>query len=276
MAELVALQWVSRPEVDYNLAKIRQLLASAPPAPDSLVVLPECFACFGGGEQQQLAIAEPLGAGSIQHALADIARKFNIWLVAGSMPIKTAHINKFSATCLVFNSQGQQVADYQKIHLFDVEVGDNTGSYQESRFTQAGEKLVVLDCPLGRVGLAICYDLRFAGLFQAMCQQYGQIDILTLPAAFTEKTGRAHWHALLNARAIENQCFVVAANQGGEHANGRRTFGHSCILSPWGETLTQCTTGEAILATKPDMTQLKRIRQAMPVADQNRFRSYLA
>lgn len=269
MPNLHALQLISEPNPQVNLQQIETLLSQMDFCDQSVVVLPECFACFGSSDKAQLQIAESFGTGEIQQQLSQLAAKYRIWLVAGTLPIKADEPDKFSATCLVYNPQGEVVANYQKMHLFDVQVSDNTGTYLESRYTQPGEQICVVDLPFARMGVAVCYDIRFPGLFQAM----GEVDLLVLPAAFTEKTGRAHWHALLAARAIENQCYVIAANQGGEHANGRQTFGHSSIFSPWGEQLVKFDYGMGIISSPFDQALLSRIRQQMPVRQHNLFRS---
>lgn len=269
MAKLVAIQMVSEPDVDKNLQQVRVQLQQLEAGQDYLVVLPECFAFFGGGDARMLDIAETKGQGKIQQCLSDMAREFKVWIVAGTIPLLNQQGDKFTASCLLIDSLGEVVTEYQKIHLFDVEVADNTGSYLESRYTQAGQHLSVVDTPFGRLGLAVCYDVRFPGLFQAM----GQVDILALPAAFTKVTGEAHWHSLLKARSIENQCYLVAAGQGGVHANGRETYGHSLILSPWGETLAEIRCGAGLVTSAFDLTRTLQIRQKMPVAGHNRFRS---
>lgn len=270
MAKLYALQMISSPDVEKNLQQLAKLLSKQIFEPDSLVVLPECVACFGGADKTQLQIAEPLGKGPIQDTFAQLAKKHQIYLVAGTIPIQSDNPNKFTASCLIYDPNGQRLAEYQKIHLFDVQVADNTGQYQESRYTKAGESICVLDLPFGRVGVAVCYDLRFAGLFQAM----DDLDLLVLPSAFTEKTGKAHWYPLLAARAIEKQCYLVAANQGGEHANGRQTYGHSCIFSPWGEELVKFDYGSAIIGANLDPALLAKVKANMPVSQHNRFRSH--
>ncbi len=235
MVNLIALQMTSTPNVEENLDTVASEMAAANIEKDSLVVLPECFACFGGKDKGQLEIAEVKGDGVIQHSLSSLAKQHQCYIVSGTFPVKTKNPDKFSAACMLFGPSGELLADYRKIHMFDVSVNDNTGSYKESATTEAGSEVVTVQTPIGNIGLAVCYDVRFPGLFTAM----GDIDILVLPAAFTQRTGEAHWHALLQARAIEKQCFVVAPNQSGVHANGRETYGHSIILSPWGETLAE-------------------------------------
>ncbi|GAB3027422.1 carbon-nitrogen hydrolase family protein [Bowmanella dokdonensis] len=270
MVNLVAVQLVSTPKPEENLAQVEQQLKGLENKGPQLVVLPECFACFGGSDKAQLAIAEEEGQGPVQDKLAALAKQHGIYLVAGSLPIKAGD-DKFFATSLLFSPAGEQIALYRKIHLFDVEVEDGTGTYLESRYTRPGNQVVVVETDFGRIGMAICYDLRFPGLFQAM----GQVEFMVLPAAFTKVTGQAHWWALLQARSIEMQCFVVAADQGGRHANGRETFGHSAILSPWGETLISLQEGPGLIQARVGLTELEKIRQRMPVMQHNQFRSLL-
>lgn len=270
MVNLVALQMTSTPDVNENLAAVSDAMADASIAPDSLVVLPECFACFGGKDKGQLAIAEAKGEGPIQAHLSQLAKDYQCYIISGTFPLKTKSADMFSAACMLFAPNGECLADYRKIHMFDVSVNDATGSYKESRFTQAGNEVVTVSTPIGNIGLAVCYDVRFPGLFTAM----GDIDVLVLPAAFTQKTGEAHWHALLKARAIEKQCFVVAAGQTGTHANGRETFGHSIVISPWGETLAELATEKGVVKASVDIAQRETIKQNMPVAEHNRFRSH--
>ena len=274
MAKLIALQMTSSPDVAANLDFVEQQLKLLNVTEPSLLVLPECFACFGAGDQAILEVAEKRGDGPVQQRLSALAKTYNVWLAAGSFPLKTEHNDKYTASCLLFDDQGNLQAEYQKIHLFDVQVADNTGSYLESRSTKPGNKLVVIDSPFGKLGLAICYDIRFAGMFQAMSEQ-AQLDVLVLPAAFTYLTGSAHWQALLKARAIENQCYLVAANQTGEHGNKRQTYGHSCIISPWGESLAELPTETGLISATIDFNALSTIRMNMPVAQHNKFRSYL-
>ncbi|GAC13770.1 carbon-nitrogen hydrolase family protein [Aliiglaciecola lipolytica] len=269
MANLVACQLVSSPDVSVNLKQVEDFIAQQNAG--DLVVLPECFACFGAGDAALLSITEELDEGPIQCALSAMAAKYKVWLVAGTIPLSTIKSGKYTASCLVFDDAGRRVDEYQKIHLFDVEVEDGTRNYLESKYTQAGEKVVVVDSPFGKIGVAVCYDVRFAGMFVAM----GDIDVLVLPSAFTRTTGKAHWEPLLKARAIEKQCYLVAANQGGVHANGRETYGHSCVISPWGETLSEIATGTGTAKAKFEPSEISRIRTNMPVQQHNQFRSYL-
>lgn len=271
---MVAIQMNSFPLVEDNLLFVEQQLKSLPPQRPCLVVLPECFACFGGSDKAILDIAENLHQGPIQHKLKQFAKEYDIWLVAGSFPILCQTAHKFTASSLLINNLGEIVEEYQKIHLFDVQVADNTGAYLESRYTQAGSKLIVSNTPFGNIGLAICYDIRFPSMFSAM-SQFAPLDVLVLPAAFTQQTGQAHWHALLTARAIENQCYIVAANQTGEHRNKRQTFGHSCIISPWGEKLAELPQATGMIHAQMDQQLLADIRTKMPVYQHNKIRSHL-
>lgn len=269
MPLMITLQMTSQPDIAANFRTVRTTLKGMHFDQPTLVVLPECFAFFGARDNDLLNIAEIPGKGYIQGQLCQLALDFNVWIVAGTIPIN-ATPGKFTASSLVIDSDGKVQAEYQKIHLFDVQVDDSTGSYLESRYTQAGtEVCVVEETPFGRLGVAVCYDLRFPGQFMAM----GQFDVLALPAAFTKRTGHAHWHPLLQARSIENQCYIVAANQAGIHANGRETYGHSCIYSPWGELLADVIESPGLGYSPLNLSYLEQIRATMPVKQQNRFRS---
>jgi nitrilase len=271
MANLIALQMTSTTSVEENFSFIReQLTAIGKVSTDTLVVLPECFVCLGGGDKMLLSIAEDYGQGLIQNTLSELAKEFGIWLVAGTIPLKSeSDKSKFTASCLLFDPSGNCIVEYQKIHLFDVTVADNMRVYKESDYTQAGNKVCVVDTPFGRLGIAVCYDLRFAGLFQAM----GDIEILALPSAFTQVTGKAHWHPLLQARAIEKQCYVVAAAQTGIHENNRETYGHSSIWSPWGELLCEVRKDKGLAMFPMSRERIDEIRQSIPVSVHNKFRS---
>jgi predicted amidohydrolase len=266
------IQMTSVPDVQNNIAFVEQCLTSYPNQHElrnSIVVLPECFALFGGRDKDNLGIAENIGSGPIQTQLARLAVKFELYLVAGSMPTTSENSAKFYASTLVFAPSGKLIADYQKIHLFDVEVSDSTGSYLESNSTEPGQNVVCFDTEFGKVGLAICYDLRFPGLFQALREQ-GVVAIV-LPSAFTETTGQAHWQPLIQARAIENQVFMIASDQNGVHSNGRETHGHSMIVSPWGKVLCNAKRENGLFGSTLDIDELKKIRKKMPVAQHNHF-----
>jgi len=265
--QLTALQMSSRPDPQDNLAIVAKLLEQLPAARPQLVVLPEAFSCFGAGDRAQLAMAEPYKDGEVQKQLAALAKKHEVYLVGGTLPIDAGE--RFSAASILFGPDGAILNRYDKIHLFDVDVADNTKEYRESKWTQPGCKVVTTATDFGVVGMAVCYDLRFPELFSALRQAGSQI--IVLPSAFTQVTGKVHWHALVRARAIEQQVFIVAPGQVGEHANGRETFGHSIIVSPWGEILAEQELDEGVVSVSVDVADIEPIRKQMPVAQQNQF-----
>lgn len=267
--ELVALQMVSEPDVENNLRTASELIHNwhkqRKQSIPALIVLPECFAFFGGVDKEQLDLITPQMQQRLETWCKTMALDYQIWLVTGSLPTPTNISDKFYATSWLINPQGEICAEYHKSHLFDVNVQDNTKRYHESATTLAGEKVRTYEANIGHIGMAICYDLRFSRLFDAMSAKK-PLDIIVLPAAFTYTTGKAHWHTLLAARAIEYQCYVVAANQGGTHANGRQTYGHSVIFSPWGEQLCQIESGQGWISTHTQPDEQNHIRQAIPMA----------
>ncbi|PWW37534.1 UNVERIFIED_ORG: putative amidohydrolase [Idiomarina abyssalis] len=265
--QLTALQMSSRPDPQDNLAIVAKLLEQLPAARPQLVVLPEAFSCFGAGDRAQLAMAEPYKDGEVQKQLAALAKKHEVYLVGGTLPVDAGE--RFSAASILFGPDGAILNRYDKIHLFDVDVADNTKEYRESKWTQPGSNVVTTETDFGVVGMAVCYDLRFPELFRALRQAGSQI--IVLPSAFTQVTGKAHWHALVRARAIEQQVFIVAPGQVGEHANGRETFGHSIIVSPWGEILAEQELDEGVVSVSVDVADIESIRKQMPVAQQNQF-----
>ncbi|MBT0586887.1 carbon-nitrogen hydrolase family protein [Alteromonas oceanisediminis] len=274
MTNVTAIQMISTPEVDENLAQLTEQLDQLSISAPHLVVLPECFARFGSSDKQQLALAQEQAKAqdgtSIFARLQQIASHYQVWLVCGTVPAPSDSADHFRARCWVIDDKGQYVTHYDKIHLFDVSVDDSTGDYKESRFTEPGERVVTFDSPFGRVGLAVCYDVRFPGLFQAM----PDVDVVVLPSAFTQKTGEAHWHALLKARSIELQAFMVGANQGGVHANGRETYGNSVIYSPWGKQLALIEKGVGSVTAPLKLSEIPKIRQSMPIMQHKKFRSH--
>lgn len=273
---LCALQLVSGADPAHNLATIEALLMRLAPAPNQLLLLPENALCFAN-KKHYLALAEPLGNGPYQNRLAALAKQFSCYLVCGSFPIHSAETPKIHTTCLVFSPQGELISHYHKMHLFDAQVADQHGLYRESDTFLAGQSLQSFDWKTAqgsyKVGLAICYDLRFPALFQSLRAQGA--DILLLPAAFTQVTGQAHWLPLLQARAIENQCYVVAANQGGQHPCGRQTHGHSMIISPWGEVIDTLAKDAGLVCAPFSKTVIDELRATMPIVTHNRFRSIL-
>lgn len=261
-----AIQMVSTPNVPWNLATADRLVQEAAQRGAELVLLPEYFPLIGAGDCERLAAAENFGAGLIQDSLARMAADNHIWLAGGTIPLKSTQPGKVRNSMLVYNPQGQLVARYDKIHLFGFDSG--TERYCEADSIEAGDTPVAFDTPFGRVALGVCYDLRFPELFR----QLGPVDILLLPAAFTATTGRAHWEVLLRARAIENQCFVVASGQGGVHVNGRETHGHSMIIDPWGQTLDCLPTGDGIVQAQLKASQLTRVRDTLPALKHRVFK----
>lgn len=264
-----AIQMASSPNVSANLMEAARLVGKAAEAGAKLVVLPENFALMGQHDTDKLAHAEAEGSGPIQDALARMAAQNGVWLVGGTMPIAGKASGKVRAACLVLNEQGKTVARYDKIHLFDVNVPGSEEQYRESETIEAGEAALLLDTPFGRLGVAICYDLRFPELFRYMAAQ--GMDLLAVPAAFTAKTGAAHWELLIRARAVENLCYVVASNQGGFHINGRETFGHSMVVGPWGETLSCLPSGAGMACAEIDLERMGKVRRAFPVLEHRRL-----
>ena len=232
--KVAAIQMCSSHHVNENLKSAEQLIAQAASNQAKLIVLPEMFAVIGLTANDKVLVKEPYGEGEIQRFLSAQAKKHNVWIVGGTIPIEGHHDKKIRASSLVFNDKGECVARYDKIHLFDVTVSERE-VYKESDSTEAGDTLVVIDTPVGRLGLGVCYDIRFPELFRALFEK--NIQIIAIPAAFTVTTGKAHWELLARCRAIENYCYVVGACQGGTHSNGRKTYGHSVIIDPWGDVV---------------------------------------
>lgn len=260
MRRVAVAQLVSSDNLDENLNVLDGLFAQASAEGAQLLVLPECFACMGRHELDALALAEPEGTGLIQQTLMNLSREYNIWVVAGTVPLQ-APDGRAWASSLVFNAEGVQVARYDKIHLFDVELSDSE-IYKESKTYAPGKTPVVIDTPIGRLGLSVCYDVRFPELYRELVNQGA--EVFTMVAAFTATTGAAHWHALLRARAIENMSYMLAANQGGMHANGRETYGHSLIVNPWGKILSEIKHGTGLIFTDIDLKYLHERRAAFP------------
>ena len=265
--KVAAIQMVSTPGRDENLAAAARLIDEAAAAGARLVSLPEYFCQFGWKETDKFQIAEDAGHGPIQELLAAKARQHGIWLAGGSLPLKTPDPAKVTNTALLFNPQGEVVARYDKLHLFSFQDGER--SLDESRTMVAGRQCVAADTGVGRVGMSICYDLRFPELYRAL----GELDLILVPSAFTETTGRAHWELLLRARAVENQCYVLAAAQGGTHANGRRTFGHTLLVDPWGEVVASLPLGEGVVIGELDMQRLQSVRRMVPALRHRRLRT---
>ena len=262
MTTIAAVQMVSTPRVDDNLAAARRLVGAAAAQGARLVALPEYFCILGRHERDKLAVAEEPGRGPIQEALADIARTHGVWLVGGTLPMRidgdAEHVHN---SCCVFAPDGRPAARYDKMHLFRFEQGSER--HDESRTLRAGATPVAFDADRLRVGLSICYDLRFPELYRALMRP--PCDLIVVPAAFTVPTGRAHWELLLRARAVENQCWVLAPAQGGTHENGRHTWGHSLVVDPWGTVVAQrADDGEGVVLATLDPERTAQVRAQLP------------
>ncbi|MEA1607826.1 carbon-nitrogen hydrolase family protein [Pseudomonas spirodelae] len=268
---LAVIQMVSQADVTANLLQARQLLEQAAAQGARLVVLPENFAAMGRQDLAALGRAEAQGDGPILPWLRQTARDLGLWIVAGTLPLppEGQPEAKAHACSLLIDDCGQQVARYDKLHLFDVDVSDNHGRYRESDDYAFGNQVVVADTPFGRLGLTVCYDLRFPELYSAL--RAAGAELISVPAAFTAVTGAAHWQVLTRARAIETQCYVLAAGQGGTHPGGRETFGHSAIIDPWGQVLGELAQGPGVVLAERNTTEQAAIRQRMPVVRHKRF-----
>jgi deaminated glutathione amidase len=255
---VAAVQMVSSPDVQQNIAAAGHLIGEAAGKGARLVALPEYWPIMGMADTDKVARAEPPGSGPIQDFLAGQAREHGIWLIGGTLPLVSSDAGKVLNTTLVYDPEGRPAGRYDKIHLFGFNKG--TESYDEARTIVPGATVGSFEAPFGRVGMSICYDLRFPELFRAM----GECTLVVVPAAFTYTTGLAHWEVLLRARAIENQCYVLASAQGGTHPNGRRTFGHSMLIDPWGEVKAMLPEGEGVVVGEIDSAYLAKVRESLP------------
>lgn len=255
---IAAVQMASGPRVDANLKEAAWLIEAAAAQGARLVALPEYFGIMGMKDTDKVAVREDFGSGPIQEFLARTAREHGIWIVGGSVPLVAKSKDKVLNTSLVYDDQGKCVARYDKIHLFGFEMGKE--KYSEERTIEHGKKVVAFDSPFGRIGLSICYDLRFPELYRAM----GEVDLILVPSAFTETTGKAHWETLIRARAIENLAYVLAPAQGGYHVNGRETHGDSMIVDPWGVVLDRLPRGSGVVVAGMNRTHIQRLRQSLP------------
>ncbi|MCP5232862.1 MAG: carbon-nitrogen hydrolase family protein [Zoogloeaceae bacterium] len=255
---VAAVQTVSGPEVEANLKDVGALIAQAAGEGAGLVALPEYFALISPDEQAKVRISERDGEGRLQDFLRDAAARNRVWLIGGTVPLTSGDPGKVRNATLVYDDGGRRVARYDKIHLFGFSKGEER--YEESQTIEPGSEVVCFDAPFGRVGLSVCYDLRFPELFRAM----GRVDLIVLPAAFTYTTGEAHWEVLLRARAIENQCYVLAPAQGGRHPSGRRTFGDTMLIDPWGGIVARRREGPGVVSGDIDLQHIARIRQSLP------------
>ena len=257
-----ALQMTSGPDVPANLAQARLLLEEARAADAVLAVLPENFAFMGMHDADKRAVGEAEGSGPIQDFLAETAQHLKQRVIAGTVPLRIAGDARVAAASLVYDAAGECVARYDKIHLFDVEIPERAESYRESANMAPGKTPRVIDTPIGRVGLAVCYDVRFPELFRDLGAQGAQVFVL--PSAFTAPTGRAHWETLLRARAIENLCYMIAPAQSGFHPNGRETFGDSMIVDHWGRILARLPRGRGCVSAEIDLGRQAEVRKSFP------------
>jgi nitrilase len=259
---VAALQMNTLADVAANLRRAEGLLEEARAQGAALAVLPENFPFMGVHKQDKLAVAEPEGSGPIQDFLAATARRLSLWIVAGTIPLRIEGESRVAPASVVYDERGQRVARYDKIHLYDVDVPGRAESYRESATMAPGREHVLIDTPVGRIGLGVCYDMRFPELFRRMSHQGAQI--FTLPSAFTVPTGRAHWETLLRARAIENLCYVIAPAQSGFHADGRETYGDSMIVDYWGRVLARLPRGTGVIVADIDLKAQARVREEFP------------
>jgi len=272
--KIAAVQMVSTPRVATNLETARRLVARAAGEGAQIVVLPEYFCFMGASDRDKLAIAEAPGTGPIQRMLAETAREHRVWLIGGTLPLTIddggakdgVAVDRVMNADLVFSPRGELAARYDKMHLFAYDNGIER--YDEGRTLRAGSTPVAFDADGVRVGLSVCYDLRFPELYRALMRP--PCDLLSVPSAFTYTTGAAHWEVLLRARAIENQCYVVAAAQGGTHENGRRTFGHSLVIDPWGEVVACLDEGEGVVVAELQRERIDSVRRQLPALEHRR------
>jgi predicted amidohydrolase len=266
-ARIAAIQMVSTPRVEENLAAARRLVADAARQGAQLVLLPEYWPILGMDDTDKVAHAERFEAGDapIQRFMSGIAREHGIWLIGGTVPMVAPEAGKVLNTTMVYDPSGKNAGRYDKIHLFSFTKGEE--SYDEARTIVHGTQVATFDAPFGKVGLSVCYDLRFPELYRAM----GDCALIVMPAAFTYTTGEAHWEILLRARAIENQCYMLASAQGGKHPNGRRTWGHSMLVDPWGEIKSVLPEGEGVVIGDMEFDHLRRIRESLPALKHRRL-----
>jgi len=258
IVKIAGIQMASGPNVSANLSETERLIEIAVAQGAKLVTLPEYFAIMGLKDTDKVAAREKEGNGPIQRFLSHMAKKHQIWLIGGSVPMEASSPDKVRNACLVFDPTGKQVARYDKIHLFGLDLGSE--HYHEETTIEPGNKVVVLDTPLGKIGLSICYDLRFPELYRAM----GEVDLIVVPAAFTDTTGKAHWETLIRARAIENLCYVLAPAQGGYHISGRETHGNSMIVDPWGVVLDRLPRGSGVVIAGFNPAYQASLRKSLP------------
>jgi len=258
ITRIAGIQMASGPSVHANLSEAERLIEIAVNQGARLVALPEYFAIMGLKDTDKLEAREKEGSGPIQRFLSKMAKRHEIWLVGGTIPLEAGAKNKVRSACLVYDDKGKQVARYDKIHLFGLDLGNE--KFREQDTIEPGDKVVVVETPFGRLGLSVCYDLRFPELYRAM----GEVDIIVVPSAFTETTGKAHWESLIRARAIENLSYVLAPAQGGYHASGRETHGNSMIVDPWGVVLDRLPRGSGVVVATANTGYQQSLRNSLP------------
>jgi predicted amidohydrolase len=256
--KVAGIQMASSPHVSSNLTEAERLIAVAAQQGAKIVVLPEYFCIMGLKDIDKVQVREKPNEGPIQSFLSKMARDYEIWLIGGTVPLVSNYPNKVRNSCLVYNDKGEQVARYDKIHLFGLDLG--TEHYHEETTIEAGNQVISIDTPYGKIGLSICYDLRFPELYRAM----GEVDMIVIPSAFTETTGKAHWESLIRARAIENLCYVIAPAQGGYHLSGRETHGNSMIVDPWGVVLDRLPRGSGVVIASVNRDYQTSLRNSLP------------
>ena len=258
IVKIAGIQMASGPNVSANLSEAERLIKIATEQGAKLIVLPEYFAIMGIKDTDKVKVGEKEGSGPIQQFLSSTAKKTDVWIVAGSIPLQSETKDKVYNACMVYDNTGKLVARYNKIHLFGLNLGNE--KYHEESTIVPGSQVVTVDSPFGKIGLSICYDLRFPELYRAM----GEVDLILIPAAFTETTGKAHWETLIRARAIENLCYVLAPAQGGYHASGRETHGDSMIVDPWGVVLDRLPRGSGVVIASMNLDYQASLRKSLP------------
>ena len=272
---IALVQMVSSQQVDASLKTAETLMTDAAKAQPVAIFLPENFPALGSEDPHEIGLREQDSSGPVRSFLAEMAQRLDCWIFAGTLPTVTrpdgsrVEPGKVRAASLVIDTRGKEVARYDKIHMFDVDVADNHGAYRESNTFEHGTDVVLVDSPCGRVGMSVCYDIRFSELYLQLFK--AGAELLTIPSAFTETTGAAHFELLMRARAVESFAYTVAACQGGVHDSGRRTYGHSMVVDPWGEVVVRAGLGEQVLSAEIDLEQVKRRRQNMPVLQQRKL-----
>jgi nitrilase len=269
MTRVAAVQMASGPNVSANLTEAERWIGQAAEAGAKLIVLTENFAIIGMKEEEKVNVKEEEGSGQIQDFLKNQAARHGVWIIAGTIPLAASDEKRIRAACLVYNDQGEQVARYDKVHLFDVHVPNTDETYNESETIEPGNQAVVIDTPFGKLGLAICYDLRFPELFRRMVDD--GVEIIALPSAFTAITGAAHWESLIRSRAIENLSYLIASAQGGYHVNGRETYGDSMVVDPWGNILDRLSRGSGFVMAEIDRDKVINTRKNFPALEHRKI-----